>query len=87
MLCYAACPTLPYFYFSIDEVTSEQDVMAALEVTQREFGKLDALVNCAGVGIAAQTYNFNKNRCHGLKDFERVLLVGMSFLVSFTFYY
>lgn len=58
------------------DVTSEADVKSALEVTKRKFGKLDAVVNCAGIGIAVQTYNFNKLRAHELADFQRVLLVN-----------
>ena len=33
------------------------------------FGKLDALVNCAGIGVAFKTYNFNKQQAHKIEDF------------------
>lgn len=55
---------------------SETDVQAALNETKSKFGKLDAVVNCAGIGIAVQTYNFNKKKPHVLEDFQKVLLVS-----------
>lgn len=36
------------------------------------FGKLDAAVNCAGIGVAFKTYNFNKALPHKLEDFSKV---------------
>ena len=36
--------------------------MAALNNTKEKFGKLNVTVNCAGIGVAFKTYNFNKNR-------------------------
>ena len=54
------------------DVTSEKDVQAALDATKEKFGRLDAAVNCAGIGVAFKTYNFNKNKAHALEDFARV---------------
>ncbi|XP_067952048.1 3-hydroxyacyl-CoA dehydrogenase type-2-like [Watersipora subatra] len=62
-------------FCSVD-VTSEDDVQAALDVTKKKFGKLDAVVNCAGIGVAFQTYNFNKDKPHQQKEFERCILVN-----------
>ena len=39
---------------------------------QETFGRLDATVNCAGIGVAFKVYNFNKERAHSLEDFARV---------------
>jgi 3-hydroxyacyl-CoA dehydrogenase/3-hydroxy-2-methylbutyryl-CoA dehydrogenase len=44
------------------DVTKEADVMAALNATKEKFGKLDVACNCAGVGVAFKTYNFNKDK-------------------------
>ena len=62
------CPT---------DVTSETDVKAALEAARSKFGGLDVLVNCAGIGVAFKTYNFNKKRTHMLEDFEKVIKVNL----------
>jgi len=58
------------------DVTSETDISRALEETKSRFGKLDAAVNCAGIGVAFKTYNFNKDRPHSLEDFAKVLNVN-----------
>jgi len=58
------------------DVTSEQDVTQALEVAKSKFGRLDVTVNCAGIGVAYKTFNFNKNLPHKLEDFVRVINVN-----------
>lgn len=62
--------------FAPTDVTSEQDVINALSLAKEKFGKLDVTVNCAGIGIAFKTYNFNKDLPHKLEDFTRVLMVN-----------
>lgn len=62
--------------FAPVNVTSEADISKALELTKSTFGKLDIAVNCAGIGVAFKTYNFNKNKPHLLEDFEKVLMVN-----------
>ena len=59
-------------FVHMNQVTSELDVTAALEKIKSDFNRLDVAVNCAGVGIAFLTYNFNKNKAHRLEDFQRV---------------
>ena len=54
------------------DVTKPEDVEAALQRTKDKFGRLDAAVNCAGIGVAFKTYNFNKKKPHLLDDFIRV---------------
>ena len=63
--------------FAPCDVTKEDDVKAALDSTVSKFGKLTATVNCAGIGVAFKTYNFNKNRPHGLDDFAKVINVNL----------
>ena len=41
--------------FAQADVTSEADVQAALEMAVSEFGGLNAVINCAGVGLAIRT--------------------------------
>lgn len=47
-----------------------------MALTQKEFGRLDLTVNCAGVGIAVKTYNSKKDKVHELEDFQRVINVS-----------
>ncbi|CAC5406914.1 HSD17B10 [Mytilus coruscus] len=54
----------------------EADVKKALEIAKDKFGKLDVAVNCAGIGIAFKTYNFNKKLPHNLDDFAEVITVN-----------
>jgi 3-hydroxyacyl-CoA dehydrogenase/3-hydroxy-2-methylbutyryl-CoA dehydrogenase len=63
--------------FSPTDVTSEADVKKALQLAKEKFGRLDIAVNCAGIGIAAVTYNVNKDRVHSLEDFMRVVTVNL----------
>ena len=44
---------------------------------QAKFGRLDATINCAGIGVAFKVYNFNKNKAHSLEDFEKVQRVNV----------
>jgi len=62
--------------FAPTDVTSEDDVNKALDLAKSQFGRLDAAINCAGIGIAFKTYNFNKKRPHELADFQKVLMVN-----------
>lgn len=59
------------------QVTSEEDIKNALSLTKNKFGKLNYVINCAGIGVAYKTYNFNKNYPHQLEDFIKVLMVPM----------
>ncbi len=59
------------------DVTSEQDVTAAIETAKSKFGRLDVCVNCAGTARAFQTYNFNKDLPHILEDFARIMTVSL----------
>lgn len=56
-------------------VTKEEDIKNVLEEIKKNYGKLDVLVNCAGVLNAHVTYNFNEKRARNLEDFVAVLQV------------
>uniref|UniRef100_A0A069DY28 3-hydroxyacyl-CoA dehydrogenase type-2 n=1 Tax=Panstrongylus megistus TaxID=65343 RepID=A0A069DY28_9HEMI len=62
--------------FAATDVTSEKDVENAISLAKDKFGKLDHVINCAGVGVAYKTYNFNKNLPHKLEDFTKVIMVN-----------
>jgi 3-hydroxyacyl-CoA dehydrogenase / 3-hydroxy-2-methylbutyryl-CoA dehydrogenase len=44
------------------DVTNEEQIQAMFEQIKQQYGKLDAVLNCAGIGIAVRTYNINKVR-------------------------
>lgn len=61
------------------DVTSETDVQNLVEEISKKFGKLDILVNCAGISNSYLTYNFIAKRPKKLEDFQKVLTVCMKF--------
>ncbi|NXS59623.1 HCD2 dehydrogenase, partial [Brachypteracias leptosomus] len=63
--------------FAPADVTSPEDVGAALSLAQKNFGRLDLVVNCAGVGVAIKTYNSKKDKVHELEDFQKVINVSL----------
>ncbi|KAL7643891.1 UNVERIFIED_CONTAM: hypothetical protein RMT77_005900 [Armadillidium vulgare] len=63
--------------FSACDVSSEDNVKESLSFCESEFGKLDVLVNCAGIGIAKKTYNPKRKEIHPLKDFVNVQNVNV----------
>jgi len=62
--------------FAPTDITKPEDVEAALALTKDTFGRLDATINCAGIGVAFKVYNFNKNRAHTMEDFTKVQMVN-----------
>lgn len=57
------------------DVTSETDIQNVFKEITNKYGRLDVLVNCAGMANAYTTYNFNTNSPRTLRDFEVILLV------------
>ncbi|KAJ9465592.1 3-hydroxyacyl-CoA dehydrogenase type-2 [Diplonema papillatum] len=64
-------------------VTNEENVVQAVQATVEKFGKIDVVVNSAGVAGAALTVN-RKGEPHGLNAFRRILDINVvgTFLVS-----
>lgn len=58
------------------DVSVENDVKSLMAETQKRFGRLDVIVNCAGLSVGFETYNFNTNKPHLLHDFEKILQVN-----------
>ena len=65
---------LPHCTF---QVTSEDDVRAAIDLVKTRFGRLDVNVNCAGIEKGILTYNARQDDPHALEDFARVLQVDL----------
>lgn len=58
------------------DVTSEKDIVQALDVAKSKFGRLDIAVNCAGIAVAFKTFNFNKDLAHRLEDFQNTININ-----------
>lgn len=61
--------------FAATDVTSPEQVQAAIDLAHSRFGGLDIVVNCAGVGLAMRTVS--KDGPHALDLFERVIQVNL----------
>lgn len=66
----------PNANFVPTDVRSETDVQNAIDTCKKLHGKLDLIVNCAGISVARKVYNFNKGSCHSLEEFIDVLTVN-----------
>ncbi|CAF3986461.1 unnamed protein product, partial [Rotaria magnacalcarata] len=65
----------PPAFFSAD-VTNEQQIQDMFNQIKEKYNRLDAVINCAGIGVAFRTYNINKRSMHGFDEFKRVLNVN-----------
>ncbi len=62
--------------FARCDVTSEDQINAALDLAEARFGRVNAVVNCAGVAIARRT--LSKRGAHDLASFQKVLAVNVA---------
>lgn len=58
------------------DVCNETDVSNAYLKTVDKFGYFNALVSCAGIGIAAKTYDLKRDKVHSMEDFKKVLEIN-----------
>ena len=61
--------------FHKTDVTSTNSVQAALDKTLEEFGRIDVVVNCAGIGVAEKV--LGKKGPHNLDNFAKVLKINL----------
>ncbi|WP_039019607.1 SDR family NAD(P)-dependent oxidoreductase [Halocynthiibacter namhaensis] len=61
--------------FAQGDVTSEQDIGAALDACEATHGPVNALVNCAGIAIAAKTVG--RDGAHPMSSFSKVIDVNL----------
>lgn len=66
----------PNTNFVPTDVKSETDVQNAIDKCKELHGKLDLIVNCAGISVARKVFNFNKSSAHNLQEFTDVLMVN-----------
>ena len=57
------------------DVTAEADGQAAVALALKEFGGLQGLVNCAGIGVAEKT--LGRDGPHSLANFSRVITINL----------
>lgn len=58
-------------------VKSDKDMELAFEELKKKFGRLDVLVNCAGVAKSRVLFNYKKNRICSLDEFQEILDVNI----------
>ena len=58
------------------DISSEKEVLDALEITKAKFETIHGLVNCAGIGPAKRVVG--KNGPHELDFFEKVIRINLS---------
>jgi len=68
----------PNAIFCPGDVTNPEDAKKAAELAANEFGHLQVLVNCAGIGIAKRIYNARKDQLHSLDEFARVININLN---------
>ena len=61
--------------FATADVTSEEQVAAAIDLARRELGGVNGVVNAAGIGTAAKI--LGRNGPHALDLFERTIRVNL----------
>lgn len=62
------------------DITKDQDVSNVMNEIRKKHGKLNVVVNCAGLGNAHTIYNFTADRPRNQKDFEKILEVCRLFI-------
>ena len=58
------------------DVTSEDDIQNAIDTAKNDFGALNVLVNCAGVGMALRSWH-PKHGSHPLELFKTVIEINL----------
>lgn len=57
----------------------------AVESVKGRFGRLDAVVNCAGIAYAFKVYNFGKQKMSPLDQIQRTLDVSSRQFFQYPF--
>ena len=73
-------------HFVPADVTKEDEVSYAMDATEKRFGRLDAALSCAGIGVAIKIYNKNKQNIHNLEPFLNVSISNL-LTCSFSHFY
>lgn len=60
------------------DIRDEKKLKSAIQECRSKFGKIDALINCAGVGISFFIYNPIKGRVHSARDYKDVFDINVT---------
>uniref|UniRef100_A0AC34Q272 3-hydroxyacyl-CoA dehydrogenase type-2 n=1 Tax=Panagrolaimus sp. JU765 TaxID=591449 RepID=A0AC34Q272_9BILA len=63
--------------FTPADVTSEEDVKKAVSTVKEKFGRLDAVINCAGIAYAYKIYSVSKKRMEPIEKLQKTLNVNV----------
>ncbi|EPB74025.1 protein, SNF2 family [Ancylostoma ceylanicum] len=63
--------------FAPTNVTSDKDVKAAFDKVKNEFGRCDAVVNCAGIAFAFKLYSVSKKKMSDLDKIQKTIDVNV----------
>src|SRR5690606_22718492 len=63
-------------FFVKTDVTLEEDVQNALQLTREKFGQISGIINCAGIGPAKRVVG--KEGPHPLDFFQKVIDVNLT---------
>jgi len=61
----------------VADVTSEKDITALAEHIKQKHGRVDVLVNCAGIACRVATFDFTSNTPHSLDLFNKIIQVNV----------
>lgn len=59
------------------DVTSEDDIKSVIDKIENEHGRLDFLINCAGIVMMGPVYNFQTGTPHSLDSFRKIIDVNL----------
>lgn len=62
-------------YFVAADVSSRSDVEHLVNQIEKKYGKLNAVVSCAGIANSYMLHNFNKGVSRTLEDFTKLIQV------------
>ncbi|MFE8697385.1 3-hydroxyacyl-CoA dehydrogenase [Cytobacillus sp. FJAT-53684] len=62
-------------YYTLTDVTKEEEVKAAVDYGYEQFGEINTVVNCAGIGIAAKL--LGRKGVHELDLFSKVIAINL----------
>ncbi|KAI1726396.1 short chain dehydrogenase domain-containing protein [Ditylenchus destructor] len=71
--------------FAPTDVTSQEQVNEAMKLVKKEFGRLDALVNCAGISYSFKLYAASRREKGPLDRFQRTMnvnVIGMANVIT-----
>ncbi|XP_060535242.1 3-hydroxyacyl-CoA dehydrogenase type-2-like [Cylas formicarius] len=59
------------------DITSEKEVLAALDVTKKKFGRLNGVINCDEMSLQRPAYDFAEDTPHNLEEFIKIVTVNL----------